>query len=110
MILNKTCQTYRSVKRQISNKFSFIRTDGNEAKLLNLMICGARRSGTTSLEYYLSEHPQIEFGSIDDYLPYGDPDIGYPYDSPFTALTCIDENYKTYIKARVNFSKYVTYI
>jgi len=33
--------------------------DGKEAKLPDFLIVGAAKSGTTSLHYYLRQHPQI---------------------------------------------------
>jgi hypothetical protein len=54
---------------------------------INLMICGARRSGTTSLEHYLQEHPEIGFLTAPDLEPIGGVPRGLPFNSPFTAMT-----------------------
>lgn len=53
----------------------------------NLIICGAPRSGTSSLRYYLREHPDIEFIGGKDFEPVGGEDVGLPFNSPFVAHT-----------------------
>lgn len=53
----------------------------------NLIICGAPRSGTSSLRYYLREHPDIEFIGGKDFEPIGGEDVGLPFNSPFVSHT-----------------------
>lgn len=53
----------------------------------NLIICGAPRSGTSSLRYYLREHPDIEFIGGKDFEPVGGEDVGLPFNSPFVSHT-----------------------
>ena len=62
---------------------------------LNLLICGAQRSGTTSLVHYLEEHPEIGFLNDAD-LRLGNAYIGYPFASPVIAHSIIGEDPKTY--------------
>lgn len=54
---------------------------------LNLMILGARRSGTTSLGWYLMEHPEIYHVTYDDFERVGGLKVNYPYNIPFASLT-----------------------
>lgn len=53
----------------------------------NLIICGAPRSGTSSLRYYLREHPDIEFIGGKDFEPVGGEEVGLPFNSPFVSHT-----------------------
>jgi len=53
----------------------------------NLIICGAPRSGTSSLRYYLREHPDIEFIGGKDFEPIGGEEVGLPFNSPFVSHT-----------------------
>lgn len=62
---------------------------------LNLLICGAQRSGTTSLVHYLEEHPEIGFLNDAD-LRLGNTYVGYPFASPVIAHAIIGEDPKTY--------------
>lgn len=50
-----------------------------------LILAGAPRSGTTSLRYYLMEHPDIGFPVKDDFEAVGGEDVGLPFSSPFVA-------------------------
>jgi len=59
----------------------------NKATRPNLIICGAPRSGTSSLRYYLREHPDIEFIGGKDFEPIGGEKVGLPFNSPFVAHT-----------------------
>jgi Sulfotransferase family len=53
--------------------------------MINLLICGAMRSGTTALAHYLDEHPEVTFlpGAIDPDEP---GQAHYPFASPSLAL------------------------
>jgi hypothetical protein len=53
----------------------------------SLILAGAPRSGTTSLRYYLMEHPDVGFLVKDDFEPVGGEDVGLPFNSPFVAHT-----------------------
>lgn len=54
--------------------------------MLNLMILGARRSATTSLGYYLMEHPEVYHVTYKDFEAIGGLKVNYPYNIPFSAL------------------------
>jgi len=54
---------------------------------VNLIIPGTRRSATTSLQYYLSEHPQISFVGNAALRAAGLGEQGFPYNSPFPVET-----------------------
>lgn len=54
--------------------------------MLNLMILGARRSATTSLGYYLMEHPEVYHVTYKDFDAIGGLKVNYPYNIPFSAL------------------------
>ncbi len=53
----------------------------------NFVICGAPRSGTSSLRYYMREHPDLEFIGGKDFEPIGGEEVGLPFNSPFVAHT-----------------------
>ncbi|NNL64970.1 MAG: hypothetical protein HKP30_01880 [Myxococcales bacterium] len=53
---------------------------------ISLMICGARRSGTSSLLHHLSEHPEIRMLYGRDFRGPDGLDSGSPLDTPFAAL------------------------
>lgn len=62
------------------------RSGAHGAGTINFMILGSRRSGTTSLEYYLGEHPQVRFLGEADLAPIGGVARGLPFNPPLTAL------------------------
>ena len=62
---------------------------------LNLLICGAQRCGTSSLKYYLEEHPEVGFINSTDLVIDGD-DVGFPFASPTSWRAMLGENSETY--------------
>ncbi len=62
---------------------------------LNLLICGAQRSGTTSLKHYLEEHPEISFLGEND-LYYEGKYVSYPFCTPFYSKASIGEDPDVY--------------
>lgn len=62
---------------------------------LNLLICGAQRSGTTSLKHYLEEHPDILFIGEKE-LYYRNNYVAYPFCTPFYSKASIGENPEVY--------------
>ncbi len=62
-------------------------TNTSKATRPNLINCGAPRSGTSSLRFYLCEHPDIEFIGGQDFDPIGGEKVGLPFNSPFVAHT-----------------------
>ncbi|MBX3322172.1 MAG: sulfotransferase [Phycisphaeraceae bacterium] len=58
---------------------------GSNATRPNLILAGAPRSGTSSLRYYLMEHPDIAMLVGKDFEPVGGEDVGLPFNSPFVA-------------------------
>jgi len=74
-----------------------------KATRLNLLICGAMRSGTTSLKAHMSEHPEIGFVDGED-IVVGDRYTGYyPFASPSLAQSLLGDDPKVYerISARL---------
>ncbi len=58
-----------------------INHNGNEAKLPDFLIVGAAKSGTTSLHYYLKQHPQVFMPKVKElcFFAYlGDPQTAIP--------------------------------
>jgi hypothetical protein len=81
-------------------------------KMLNLMILGARRSATSSLLYYLQEHPEIQFLSNEDFNPIGGVNVSFPYNNPFTAITgrdAIMDKYKSVLPKQMKHVKYIAF-
>jgi muconolactone delta-isomerase len=62
-------------------------TNRPKATRPNLINCGAPRCGTSSLRFYLREHPDIEFIGGKDFDPIGGEKVGLPFNSPFVAHT-----------------------
>lgn len=62
---------------------------------LNLLLCGAQRSGTTSLKYYLEEHPEIGFVGEGNTEVDG-VRIGFPFASPILAKSILGEDPSVY--------------
>ncbi len=62
---------------------------------LNLLICGGQRCGTSSIKYYLEEHPDINCLNNDD-LYVGDRFVSFPFASPVVAESQIGDDPETY--------------
>lgn len=76
------------------------RSGAHGAGTINFMILGSRRSGTTSLEYYLGEHPQVRFLGEADLAPIGGVARGLPFNPPLTALSHpVDRAARAYAEA-----------
>ena len=84
-----------------------------KAARLNLLICGAMRSGTTSLKAYLSEHPEIGFVDGEDivvcdrhnrYTGY------YPFASPSLAQSQIGDDPAVYERISARLAGQTAYI
>lgn len=80
------------------------------APTINMMICGSRRSGTSSLMHYLGEHPDIEFLDPRELDAIGGVARGLPFDSPFTAISCRPEVGAEYDAATARRRGYVRYL
>jgi hypothetical protein len=63
---------------------------------LNLLICGAMRSGTTSLKEYMSEHPEIDFVDGNDIVVNDQYRGYYPFASPSLAQTQCGDSIQIY--------------
>jgi hypothetical protein len=68
----------------------------DKAQFLNLLICGAMRSGTTSLKAYLSEHPEIAFVDGNDIHIPGELSGYYPFASPSLAQAQLGDDPQVY--------------
>jgi len=64
--------------------------------LLNLMILGSPRSGTTSLGYYMMEHPEIYHIRQRDFEPTVGYQANYPYNDPFTTRRTQEQTSEIY--------------
>jgi len=81
-----------------------------KASYLNLLICGAMRSGTTSLKEYLSEHPEIGFVDGDD-IVVGDQYCGYwPFASPSLAQSQPGDDPALYARLSARLAGQTAYI
>ena len=76
---------------------------------LNLLLCGAQRSGTSSLRAYLESHPEIGFLDDEDLVIDGD-DVGYPFASPVIANSRLGDDPDTYRKISARLSGRHRYI
>lgn len=68
--------------------------------VLDAMILGARRSGTTSLGWYLMEHPEVYHTLHPDFDPIGGIGVNYPYNNPFLFMKPEQEIRETYAAVR----------
>jgi hypothetical protein len=81
-----------------------------KATYLNLLICGAMRSGTTSLKEYLNEHPEIVFVDGEDII-IGDQFSGYyPFASPSLAQSQWGNDSQIYRTVCANLAGKAAYI
>ena len=67
-----------------------------KATRLNLLICGAMRSGTTSLKTYMSEHSEIGFVDGEDIIVYDQYTGYYPFASPSLAQSQLGDDAQIY--------------
>lgn len=74
---------------------------------LDVLLCGTRRSGTSSLLYYLNEHPAIHFLDNSDFRPIGGVAKGLPFDSPLTAISCRKDVDDVYAKLAAKHPSHV---
>jgi hypothetical protein len=81
-----------------------------KANHLNLLICGAMRSGTTSLKEYLSEHPEIGFVDGKDIVMDGQFQGYYPFASPSLAQTEWGDRIQMYERICANLAGERVYI
>lgn len=81
-----------------------------KAKRLNLLICGAMRSGTTSLKHYLNEHPEVGFIEGGDIVVHDQFTGYYPFASPSFSQSQLGEDEKLYERFSSNLSGKMTYI
>ena len=76
----------------------------------NLLICGAARSGTTSLIYYLNEHPKIQFLRNSDFNVIGGVEIGFPFNCLGAAMAHARDECGEYEKVCRRITANVRYI
>ena len=81
-----------------------------KARRLNVLICGAMRSGTTSLKEYMNEHPEIGFIDGEDIVVHDQFSGYYPFASPSFSQSQLGEDEKLYERISSNFSGKKTYI
>ncbi|MCA9290512.1 MAG: sulfotransferase [Phycisphaerales bacterium] len=67
----------------------------NSTDHLNLLLCGGQRCGTSSLKYYLEEHPEVGFLNDGDLKVNGEF-VSFPFASPVVARSQLGDDPATY--------------
>ena len=84
-----------------------------KARRLNLLICGAMRSGTTSLKAYVGEHPEIGFVDGEDIVVrdrYNHYTGYYPFASPSLAQSQVGDDPSVYERISARLAGRKTYM